>query len=244
MGMTTGSEGRENKGRRVVYDGYYKIEVVTILGRKRETICKGNTVTILLYDRKNRKAALVRQPREAMITDENPGGLITEPVAGMMEPNVSVKALAVKEAWEEARVLITEDDVEVLNQGRPMATSPGTLTEFGYLCYAEFNPDLMEQGDRESSAEGEDERCRRVLLSEDELRSYVCEDMRAFALIQYLLRKLKSERVNEWLGQFLSRCEKMVADESQKLPAAVQLWRIEEAHDVYLAEREREKGGE
>lgn len=180
--------------RRVLYPGRFTLLLeITHRGRSREIYHTTDAVAILLYDKAGRRLILVRQPREAMINEANPDGLITEPVAGRFDCDLGVTALAVKESLEEAGVTLREDQIEVLNSGQSMPGSPGESDSRKYLCYAIVEPGQIGPNQMIFSAPGEDERTTRVFLPNDELETYVCEDLSAFALIQYHRLRLKAE---------------------------------------------------
>ena len=101
--------------------------------------------------------------------------------------DLGVKALAVKEAKEEAGVKVTEDRIVVLNQGVPMALSAGILAERAYLCYVEVTEDDFEQEERSFGTDA-GEHVRRVWIPTEELEGYVCEDIRVWAFNQWFLR--------------------------------------------------------
>lgn len=165
---------------RRVYDGFCKVDIVGGLEVVRVT----DSVSILFYDATNDRVLLVRQPRPAIASADNPEGYITETVAGRFDKNLGVKALAVQEAKEEAGVEIEEDDVLLLNGGRPMALSAGIITEHAYLAFAELNPDRAEEEERIFGVESEGERISRVWVPTAQFLDgrYCCEDLRVFTL--------------------------------------------------------------
>ena len=175
--------------RRIGYEGFFTLEIITTPDGPREVLRTTDSVAVLLYDRSNRRIVLVRQPRVAMATDENPHGYLTELVAGRLDAPIDVKALIVKEAREEAGIRLTEDRIELLNDGKPLAVSAGAIDERTYLAFAEITEDDIEPGERIRGAEGEGERIERLFVSVDDLEGYVCEDLRVFALIQFFLRR-------------------------------------------------------
>jgi 8-oxo-dGTP pyrophosphatase MutT (NUDIX family) len=177
--------------KKLVYPGYFQVYEVKTPDGWRMRIEATNAINVLLVDMAKRRIILARQPRVNMMTDENPTGLITETIAGRFDVDLTPKQLAVKEAQEEAGVTITPDQVEMLNDGMPMAISAGSITEKVFLAVCYLKPGQMEEVEREFSAEGEHEHIRRVYLDFDELEQYVCEDTRVFALKQYLLRWLE-----------------------------------------------------
>ena len=161
-----------------------------------------DSVAGLLYDVRKERALLVRQPRATMIRDNNPQGMILECVAGRFDVDLGPKALLVKEAFEEAGVVITEDDVELLNNGVPMALSAGVLTERAYLGFAEIETDkLVGDDDDVFGAEGEGETIQHVWIPVDILFNSTFEDVRVMALVLYLRLRLMTEQMNALTDQ-------------------------------------------
>lgn len=175
------------------YRGYFTLDIIHTPDGPREVLRGDDSACVLIYDRANRRAVLVRQPRATMVRDDNPDGTLTEAVAGRFDGAYGVKELIAKEAWEEAGVRLEEGQIELLNHGEPVALTAGATDERCYLAYAEIEPGQMEAGERERGAEGEGERITRVFVGADALEDYVCEDARVYGLIQYLLRKLDRE---------------------------------------------------
>lgn len=182
--------------KHTAYQGFYTLEVHETAQGQREVLRTTDSVSVLFYDVQNKRIILVRQPRESMISLENPEGLITETVAGRFDVTLGVLQLIIKEAKEEIGATITEDDIELLNNGKPMALSAGAITEKCYLAFVEIKPEMIEEGEREFGAEGEGEKIRRVYVHEDELNTYICEDVRVFALIQYIQNRHAREALN------------------------------------------------
>ncbi|MDA1192547.1 MAG: hypothetical protein O3A46_12805 [Candidatus Poribacteria bacterium] len=179
-----------NIPKKTIYEGFYTFEVLQTPDGEREVLRTSGGVSILLHDTVKRRIILVEQPRASLISDENPDGLIVENVAGRFDVRLGAKALAVKEAWEEVGVRLREDQVELLNDGQPMTVSAGATDELAYLAYAEITPDQIEPGEHVRGVVGEGERVTRVFVSLDDLDSYICQDMRVWALIQHLKFRL------------------------------------------------------
>lgn len=176
----------------VIYKGFYELVIVETDHGPREVVKTSDSVSLLLYDMVNQKIILVKQKREAMIREDNPEGFITETAAGRFDVNLSPKALMVKEAKEELGVTLAESRIELLNAGQPLALSAGVITERCYLGFAEATPVQIEQAERAFGVDA-GENIKRIYVSVDDLENYICEDVRVFALIQYLLRKLEKE---------------------------------------------------
>ena len=115
-------------------------------------------------------------------------GSLTEVVAGRFDEKIGVKGLIVKEVKEEIGVTITEGQVSLLNEGKPLAMAPGILTERCYLAYAEVNSSMIEPN-RIFGLHEEGERIERIIVPVKDLYRVVYEDMKTFALINYFLRE-------------------------------------------------------
>jgi 8-oxo-dGTP pyrophosphatase MutT (NUDIX family) len=176
---------------KIVHQGYFTFEILETSAGPREILRTSDSLSVLFYDPVNRRIILVRQPRESMISQDNPEGLITETVGGRFDVKLGTRALAVKEAKEEIGAEVTEEEVILLNHDRPMALSAGALTEKAYLAFVELKSNQIENEERLFGLASEGERIRRIYVSVNDLENYICEDVRVFALIQYLLRRLK-----------------------------------------------------
>jgi len=182
---------------KIVWNGFYKVELIEIPGAPHplEIIHATDSVSVLFYNLAERYALLVRQPRIAMATDKNPEGMITETVAGRFDLKIGARGLIVKEALEEAGVEITEGQIEMLNNGQPMALTAGCSTEKAYLAICEINATMIEAQERVFGVKDEGEEIERIFIPFADLEEYVCEDLRVFTLIQYLLSKLTTKAI-------------------------------------------------
>jgi len=179
----------------VIYKGYYEFVIVETDHGQREFVRTTDSVSLLIHDIVKRKIILVKQKREAMIRPDNPDGSIIESVAGRFDAKFSPKELMVLEAKQEAGVTISESDIELLNNGQPMALSAGVITERCYLGYVEVTSHQIEEKERVFGTDP-GEIIKRIFISIDNLEDFICGDVRVFALIQYLLRKLEKEHKN------------------------------------------------
>lgn len=132
----------------IVYSGFYKLEKLFFKhalfngGQSelidREQFIRGNVVGVLAHDPKLDKIALVEQFRVgARNRAEHPW--LIEIIAGMIEPGEQPQEVAVREAYEEAGIRITN-----LTEAVHYLASPGASTEEVYVYYAEA--DLSEAG--------------------------------------------------------------------------------------------------
>ncbi len=156
-----------------------------------------DSVVGLLVDSTNDRVLLVRQHRAAMVRKDNPDGLITELAAGRFDVELGPKALLVKEAREEAGITLSEDDVELVNVGAPMALSAGVLTERTYGGIVFIRPEQIGEGEVGYGVMDEGESISRVWMSIPEFTSPNTQhdDWRVWAMAQFLARRRLEERL-------------------------------------------------
>ena len=181
-------------GVETVHTGYFTLQTFRVqLGNheaSREVLRAKDSVSILIYNTESRHIILVNQMRVAMVRADNPNGLIIETIAGRCDKAMTPQEIAASEALEEAGITIAPKKIIALNCGIPMAVSAGATNERAYLMYAEIQNADMDISKNTFGLASEGEETKRVLVSLDELELLPCEDVRTFALIQYLLRKL------------------------------------------------------
>lgn len=190
-----------------VFKGFCKLEkwAATGVDFAMMVLRTSDSVAGLLYDATNDRVLLVRQQRAAMVREDNQDGFITELVAGRFDVNLGPKALLVKEAKEEAGVTITEDDVQLLNNGAPMALSAGVLTERAFLAFAEIHPDKIAEGDEGYGVGSEGENIGRVWMSAEEFIRATHECVRVLAAAQHLeILRLKAK-----IGPLTEQCDRL-----------------------------------
>jgi len=196
------------KKKKLVHDGFFKLYVADTTDGPREIVEATDSVNILLYDPLIRRILLVVQPRASMVREDNPTGQIVETIAGRFDVDLSAKELIVKEASEEAGIKLSVDQVEMLNNGVPMAVSAGMTTERAYLAIARVKIESLESLDdgKEFGAPDEGEHIERIFYDFDQLHDIVWQDVRAYALVQYLMRMLQAEGIAEFIdGKINSR---------------------------------------
>ena len=177
--------------KNVLYEGFVRLEAWRVLGHHFDHIIVRATdsVACILVDTDQQRVLLVRQARPAMIRPDNSSGELSELVAGRFDVDKGPTALIIQEAWEEAEVRLTEDDVIILNGGRPMALSAGVLTERSYLAVAYISSArVLGEDDAVRGVAEEGERIRREWKSLKEFTSdeAVHDDIRVWAAAQYL----------------------------------------------------------
>ncbi len=180
------------KDPKILYKGFISLESHQVEGVPFPILAvrSSDSVAGLLYDRNNHRVLLIRQKRVPMEREDNPSGAITELVAGRFDVNLGPKALLVKEAKEEAGVTLREEDVVLLNKGKPMALSAGILTERCYLAYAEIFAAQVTEGDEGYGVAEEGESITRVWVDASDFingnHPGLHECLRTFTLAQHL----------------------------------------------------------
>ena len=151
------------------------------------------SVGFLIYNPESDSVILVEQQRTAMIRDDNPTGFIFEIPAGRCDRPESVKATIAREAEEEVGAKIDEDQIEMINDGVPLAMSPGILDELMYLAFIQLRPGQLSP-DRIFGVAEEGEVIIRKLISASEAQDLICVDIKTKALLLELkLRRIRNE---------------------------------------------------
>ena len=178
----------------IVYDGFVKVEKLPVgtLGAPfpLEVVRVSNSVSFLVYNKTTDELLFTIQDRAPMISDSNPSGTIMEVAAGRFDAQIGVKGLVVKELKEELGVIATEVEVVLLNDGIPLALSPGVLSELQYLAYVEVTKDRIDERKKLYGIVDEGERIVRRFIPSDQFRLGLIpiRDMKTWALIQWFLR--------------------------------------------------------
>ncbi|MDO8669520.1 MAG: NUDIX domain-containing protein [Candidatus Buchananbacteria bacterium] len=175
--------------RRIVYNGFFKVEIIETPQGEREVVRATDSVTILFYNLSNQSVLLIREPRAPMITNKNPDGSTIGNVAGRFDIDISPRALVVKEAKEEAGIIIEESDVILLNHGQSLAVNSGMTNEKCYLAFAVISDAMFEQPERIFGNQEEGERIERIWLTKEQFKEYQPECLRVFTLQQWFLNQ-------------------------------------------------------
>jgi len=175
----------------IAYKGFVTVEK----NDEKEIVRKANAVAFLFVDFERRVVLLISQQREPMIRRSNPRGIIIEVPAGTRDLKVGIKGLVVKEALEEIGKRIIPKQVKLLNQGVPLAVSPGWTTERIYLAYVETDlRSCMKKTSRVFGLKSHGERIKRRTVSFDELEQMTFADMKTFAIVQWFLKQIRTRR--------------------------------------------------
>ncbi len=169
------------------YNGFVKVDNVDTSMGVREVVVATDSVAFLVYNRDKDEILLVTQDRAPMMSADNPRGRILEVAAGRFDIKIGVKGLVVKELLEELGVTAREDEVHLLNDGIPLALSPGVLTERQYLAYVEVSSERIDPTKRLYGDGNEGEAITRRFVPVSELAHLKIEDMKTWALVQWFL---------------------------------------------------------
>ncbi|MFH1315874.1 MAG: hypothetical protein ABIH67_05795 [Candidatus Uhrbacteria bacterium] len=174
-------------GTDVKYEYPGRMHYRVIRRNKRVFAETDDSVAVLIWLADTNEIILISQEREAMRQEDNPEAIITEAVAGRFDVDLSVIDLIIKEAWEEVGARIEFDQITLLNNGQPVASSAGVLTERKYLALAKIRSDQIEQ-DRIFGAPDEGERITRLQIPISELANMTHDCLATLALVsQFLL---------------------------------------------------------
>jgi 8-oxo-dGTP pyrophosphatase MutT (NUDIX family) len=168
-----------------VYDGFVKVDKVQTAAGLREVVFDTNSVAFLVYNKDKDEVLLVTQDRAPMMGADNPRGTILEVGAGRFDSKIGVRGLVVKELKEELGVTATEDEIHVLNDGIPLALSPGVLTERQYLAYVEVTTDLIDPAIKLYGEPKEGESIVRRFIPVKKLSQIPIHDLKTWALLQW-----------------------------------------------------------
>ena len=165
-------------GRKRVYDGFLKVDKLTIeLGDDkeavREVVVRQNAVAALVYNTREKQYILVKQFRPG------PAEEIVEIVAGTMDVDgESPENCITREIEEEIGYKV--DKLESITW---CYFSPGGLTEKIHIFYAEVSEKVSKGGGVD------DEEIETILVPEKELSEYAFHDSKTIISIQWLLKK-------------------------------------------------------
>ena len=174
--------------RTCVFDGFVKVDSVDVGGKFPWLVVNTtDSVAFLVHNLDKDEVLLVSQDRASMIRDDNPEGTILEVAAGRFDEKIGVKGLIRKELKQELGVEATNDQIELLNDGEPLALSPGVLTERQHLAYvrvreSQINPEKRHYGEPE-----EGELIVRRFVPLTVLARMTFQDMKTWALVQWFL---------------------------------------------------------
>ena len=157
----------------------------------KDIVSKPNAVGFLAVDFVRQVALLISQRREPMVRRSNRSGMIVEIPAETRDRKTGIKALVVAGMCEETGKRIKMEQVELLNHGVPLATSPGWATERIYLAVVEMDlRSCIRDSSRTYGLASHGERIKRRVVTFDELERMTFEDLKTFAIVQQFLRSV------------------------------------------------------
>lgn len=175
----------------IPYKGFFTVEIVETPQGPREVIRATNSVSVLFYYPLLDEVLLIKEPRAALISENNPEGITTETVSGRFDVDLSPEALVIKEAIEEAGITIEGDNIIMLNGGQPMSVSAGMTNEMCYLAVVELCPEMIDAQEKIFGLPQEGERIERVWMSRKKFIKQPVGCLRVFAFQQWLINNLK-----------------------------------------------------
>jgi ADP-ribose pyrophosphatase len=172
------------KGRKRVYDGFLKVDKLTIEledGKEvtREVVVRKDAVAALVYNTKDKQYILVKQFRPG------PETTIVEIVAGTMDVEGETPEHCIEREIEE-EIGYKVDELEFITW---CYFSPGGLTEKIHIFYAEVSEKISAGGGVD------DENIETVLVSEEGLNEYLVHDSKTVIAIQWLSKRRLSNAI-------------------------------------------------
>jgi len=190
------ASGRDWKlhARHTRYQGFYQLDSVefshalhgggTSRVQQRELFVRGNVVGVLPYDPVRDQVVLVQQFRiGAMYQKPNPW--MTEILAGMIDTDETPEQVAIREAQEEAGIML--EKVELVSH---YLSSPGASNEEVFVYYAET--DLGDTGGMHGLVEEDEDILVKVVSAETAIAMLDNREVRnALSIIALQWLKLK-----------------------------------------------------
>ncbi|MFK7890590.1 MAG: NUDIX domain-containing protein [Granulosicoccus sp.] len=198
------SERDDRRGWRIAsretcYSGFYQIDSVSFQHDlfdggstglvERELFVRGNVVGLLAYDPVADKVALIEQFRIGAMY-QHPHPWLTEIIAGMIDTDETPEAVAMREAREEAGLVLKQ--VQLIHH---YLASPGSSNEEVFVYYAETDLNGV-SGTHGLAHENEDIRVR-VVSAEEAFNMVDTRTVRnALSIIALQWLKLKRAGLN------------------------------------------------
>jgi len=151
----------------------------------RESYDTGDGATVLLYNKSTKKIILTKQFRLPTYVNGNPGGMLTEACAGLLEQDSPVECV-IKEAEEETGYQISNPEKLF-----DAYMSPGSVTEKMHFFIAEYDKDMKMGPGGGAENESEDIKVLEYYFAEtwEMLENGQIKDAKTIMLLQHL--KLK-----------------------------------------------------
>jgi len=154
----------------------------TWVSQVRESYNTGDGATVLLFNKNTKKIILTKQFRLPSYLNGNPGGMLTEACAGLLEQD-SPEDCVIKEAEEETGYRISNPE-----KIYEAYMSPGSVTEKMHFFIAEYDQDMKVSNG--GGAEDETEDIKVLEYTFDKTWEMVekgeIQDAKTIILLQYL----------------------------------------------------------
>jgi len=175
---------------RVLSEQWYTLKKVTFdhtrrngkrITQTREVYDRGNGATILLYNKTSRSVILTRQFRMPTFLNGNPGGLLIECCAGLLDRDNPEQAIR-RETEEETGYKITS-----AQKVMEAYMSPGSVTEILYFFVAEYAADMKVSEGGGLETENEDIEVLEMPFSRalEMVKTGEIKDAKTILLLQY-----------------------------------------------------------
>lgn len=174
---------------KLLYSGFYKLWRVRRGGHTREVLETRDSAVLLIYVPEIDSVVFIEQSREPMRSNDNTSGIILELPAGIFDEKFSPQELMAKEAFEETGVKIKPENITLINNGAPLASSPGYSTEKKYLGYAEVSLEQIDLTKKEFGLAREGESIKRLIIPVQIAAEMEFKDLTTLALVQWFLHK-------------------------------------------------------
>lgn len=157
------------------FDGEWESQV-------RESYDTGDGATVLLYNKTTKKIILTKQFRLPTYLNGNPGGMLTEACAGLLEQD-SPEDCVIKEAEEETGYRISNPK-KIFDA----YMSPGSVTEKMHFFIAEYDRNMKVSKGGGAEDETEDIKVLEYTFSEtwEMLENGQIKDAKTIILLQHL----------------------------------------------------------
>jgi hypothetical protein len=194
----------ERDGYEQLHDSFVRLSKVPTSDGPRLVLYASDSIALIVtvkYANGERGIVLVRQPRAAVITDQDPDGFFEELIACRIDKDgYTLADYIVDEASKEAGVNIDRSKIRILNHGQSVALSIGVLTERQYYVAIEVSSDdILEVGDDHwfgDTTEGE--RIKRSIVPVEEFLRRPVGDVKQLVAQLYLRQMIVAEELTNW----------------------------------------------
>lgn len=149
--------------------------------QEREAYDRGNGATVLLYNKAQQTVVLIKQFRLPTLLNGNPGGMLIETCAGLLDKDNPEECIK-REIEEETGYKIDE-----VTKVMEVYMSPGSVTEILYFFVAEYHKDLKLYEGGGLEEENEDIEVMEIPFTQalEMVKTGKIKDAKTIMLIQY-----------------------------------------------------------